>query len=87
VIVESMRAIWYPARISGVATAKTPSGAVASELAKEGKKKTTFLEAEVDLGIGRSSLMCSVGRPGVSIYRLNAVIELSPSTTFIRKRK
>src|ERR1700712_4147716 len=76
-----MRAIWYPARISGVATAKTPSGAVASELAKEGKKKTTFLEAEVDLGIGRSSLMCSVGRPGVSSYRPNAVIELSPSTT------
>jgi hypothetical protein len=82
-----MRTIWYPARISGVATAKTPSGAVASELAKEGKKKTTFLEAEVDLGIGHSQLMCSVERPRMSRYRPNAVIELSPSTTFARKQK
>ena len=35
-----MRTISNPARISGVATARMPKGAVASELAKEGKKKT-----------------------------------------------
>jgi hypothetical protein len=60
---------------------------VASELAKDGKKKTTFLEVEVDLGIGRSSLMCPVERPRMSGYRPNVVIELSPSTTFIGKQK
>ena len=39
-----------PARSSGVATARIPKGAVASELAKEGKKKTTFL----DIGNGHA---------------------------------
>src|ERR1700731_4254940 len=44
VIVESTSFTEYPLRRSGVATARMPSGAVASELAKEGKKKTTFLD-------------------------------------------
>jgi hypothetical protein len=30
--------------MSGVATARIPSGAVASVLAKDGKKKTTFFD-------------------------------------------
>jgi hypothetical protein len=30
--------------MSGVATARMPRGAVASELAKDGKKKTIFLD-------------------------------------------
>jgi hypothetical protein len=34
-------------RSRGVATASMPSGAVASELAKEGKKKTTFLDIDL----------------------------------------
>jgi hypothetical protein len=41
-----MRTTSYPARIRGVATARIPRGAVASELAKEGKKNTTFFEEE-----------------------------------------
>jgi hypothetical protein len=52
-MVESIRTTWYPARISGVATARIPSGAVASELAKEGKKKTILR----DLGTANSSLI------------------------------
>jgi hypothetical protein len=48
-----MRTIWYPARIKGVATANIPSGAVASELAKDGKKKTILR----DLGTAISSLI------------------------------
>jgi hypothetical protein len=40
-----------PARMSGVATARIPRGAVASELAKEGKKKTIFLDETEFLGI------------------------------------
>jgi hypothetical protein len=52
-MVESMRTIWYPARINGVATAKIPNGAVASELAKDGKKKTILR----DLGTAISSLI------------------------------
>src|ERR1700756_5980474 len=39
VIVESMSFTEKPARSSGVATARIPKGAVASELAKDGKKK------------------------------------------------
>jgi hypothetical protein len=46
VIVESMSFTEKPARKSGVATARIPRGAVASELAKEGKKKTTFLDID-----------------------------------------
>jgi hypothetical protein len=34
----------YPARNRGVATASKPSGAVASLLANDGKKKTTFFD-------------------------------------------
>jgi hypothetical protein len=45
VMVESIRTISYPARRSGVETARIPSGAVASALVNEGKKKTIFLEA------------------------------------------
>jgi hypothetical protein len=44
VIVESISLTSYPARNSGVAIARMPSGAVASVLAKAGKKKTIFLE-------------------------------------------
>lgn len=40
-----------PARMSGVATARMPRGAVASELAKEGKKKTIFLDEAEFLGM------------------------------------
>src|ERR1700677_895169 len=39
-MVESIRQISYPARSRGVATARMPNGAVASELAKDGKKNT-----------------------------------------------
>jgi hypothetical protein len=51
-MVESMRQISYPARSKGVATARMPNGAVASELAKDGKKKTIFR----DLGTAHSLL-------------------------------
>jgi hypothetical protein len=51
-MVESMRQISNPARSNGVATAKIPKGAVASELAKDGKKKTILR----DLDNGFSSL-------------------------------
>src|SRR5271167_1049286 len=51
-MVESMRQISNPARSSGVATAKIPKGAVASELANDGKKKTILR----DLDNGFSSL-------------------------------
>ena len=44
VMVESTRTTSNPARFNGVATARIPSGAVASELANEGKKKTIFLD-------------------------------------------
>jgi hypothetical protein len=47
VIVESMRTSLYPALSSGVATARMPSGAVASLLANDGKKKTTFFDIAV----------------------------------------
>jgi hypothetical protein len=47
VIVESISVTEKPARRSGVATARIPRGAVASELAKEGKKKTTFLDIDL----------------------------------------
>jgi hypothetical protein len=47
VIVESISRTEYPARMSGVATARIPSGAVASVLAKEGKKKTTFFDIRI----------------------------------------
>ena len=47
-----MRQISNPARSSGVATAKIPKGAVASELANDGKKKTILR----DLDNGFSSL-------------------------------
>jgi hypothetical protein len=43
-MVESTKTISKPARSSGVATARMPRGAVASELAKDGKKKTIFLD-------------------------------------------
>src|SRR5579864_59738 len=43
-MVESMMRTVYPARSSGVEMASNPSGAVASMLEKEGKKKTTFFE-------------------------------------------
>jgi hypothetical protein len=52
VMVESMRQISNPARSNGVATAKIPKGAVASELANDGKKKTILR----DLDNGFSSL-------------------------------
>src|ERR1700750_697723 len=51
-MVESMRQISNPARSSGVPTAKIPKGAVASELANDGKKKTILR----DLDNGFSSL-------------------------------
>src|SRR5579859_3187606 len=51
-MVESMRQISNPARSNGVATARIPKGAVASELAKDGKKKTILR----DLDNGFSSL-------------------------------
>src|SRR5882724_1372770 len=51
-MVESMRQISNPARSNGVATAKIPKGAVASELANDGKKKTILR----DLDNGFSSL-------------------------------
>jgi hypothetical protein len=43
-MVESISVMLYPARSSGVDTARMPSGAVASVLAKEGKKKTILRE-------------------------------------------
>src|SRR5271154_3284315 len=43
-MVESISRMEYPARSNGVATASKPRGAVASLLAKDGKKKTTFLD-------------------------------------------
>ena len=42
VIVESMMRTSYPARRSGVDTARIPKGAVASRLENAGKKKTIF---------------------------------------------
>src|ERR1700741_3706354 len=45
-MVESMRQISNPARSSGVATAKIPKGAVASELANDGKKKTILRDLD-----------------------------------------
>ena len=44
VIVESIMQTLYPARSSGVDTARSPRGAVASWLENAGKKKTTFLD-------------------------------------------
>src|SRR5580658_378118 len=44
VMVESIMRTSYPARSSGVATARMPKGAVASVLVNAGKKKTTFLD-------------------------------------------
>src|SRR5579862_5445055 len=44
VMVESIRTTSKPARFNGVATARMPRGAVASELANDGKKKTIFLD-------------------------------------------
>src|ERR1700760_1633890 len=44
VMVESIKHTSKPALIKGVATARIPRGAVASELAKDGKKKTIFLD-------------------------------------------
>lgn len=41
---ESISRMEYPARNNGVATASNPSGAVASVLANEGKKNTTFFD-------------------------------------------
>src|SRR5579871_137132 len=41
-MVESISLISYPARRSGVDTARMPNGAVASWLEKAGKKKTIF---------------------------------------------
>jgi hypothetical protein len=45
-MVESMRQISNPARSNGVATAKIPKGAVASELANDGKKKTILRDLD-----------------------------------------
>src|ERR1700677_1557926 len=45
-MVESMRQISNPARSKGVATAKIPKGAVASELANDGKKKTILRDLD-----------------------------------------
>src|SRR6202166_2420246 len=45
-MVESISWMEYPTRCSGVATASTPRGAVASLLANDGKKKTTFLDIQ-----------------------------------------
>jgi hypothetical protein len=39
-----MRTISKPARFKSVDTARIPSGAVASELANDGKKKTIFFD-------------------------------------------
>src|SRR5580698_9582166 len=58
-MVESIKTTWYPARINGVATARIPSGAVASELANDGKKKTILR----DLANTISSLFWTIG-PG-----------------------
>jgi hypothetical protein len=43
-MVESISTISKPARIRGVATARIPSGAVASELENDGKKNTIFFD-------------------------------------------
>jgi hypothetical protein len=43
-MVESISWMEYPARSSDLATASKPRGAVASLLANDGKKKTTFLD-------------------------------------------
>src|ERR1017187_747147 len=48
VMVESTIVTWYPARRSGVDTARMPNGAVASWLEKAGKKKTTFFLGAID---------------------------------------
>src|ERR1700741_5069097 len=45
-MVESMRQISNPARSNGVATARIPKGAVASELANDGKKKTILRDLD-----------------------------------------
>src|SRR6187402_3645428 len=59
-MVESMRTMSKPARMSGVATARIPNGAVASELAKEGKKKTIFFDDAVLLGMSTMLLIGSL---------------------------
>jgi hypothetical protein len=55
-MVESIRTISKPERISGVATARMPSGAVASELAKDGKKKTTFFDLRDTLAVSMAEV-------------------------------
>src|ERR1700756_1223493 len=46
VMVESMIRTTYPARNSGVASARIAKGAVASVLENAGKKKTTFFDRD-----------------------------------------
>jgi len=60
VIVESISFIEYPLRNSGVATASIPNGAVASELANDGKKNTTFLDIAL---VSSTRMKRYAGRP------------------------
>src|SRR5271170_5764592 len=62
VIVESISFTEYPACNRGVATARIPSGAVASELAKEGKKNTTFFDIGTVPDFSKNRLIYAANR-------------------------
>jgi hypothetical protein len=72
VMVESIRTTSKPARFNGVATARMPRGAVASELANDGKKKTIFLDERNGYSPRLKSL-------GYLYARFPFVAQLSPS--------
>jgi hypothetical protein len=75
--VESMRQISNPARSRGVATAKIPKGAVASELANDGKKKTILR----DLDNGFSSLRKTIDTPQNAVVTgMSAICQVSAAT-------
>jgi hypothetical protein len=72
-LVESMRHIWYPARSNGVATARMPRGAVASELAKDGKKKTILRDfdntySSLEWTIDRFRIVIVTGMSAVCLF-------------------
>ena len=72
-----MRQISNPARSSGVATARIPRGAVASELANDGKKKTILR----DLDNGFSSLKRTIDTPQDPVVTgMSAICQVSAAT-------
>src|SRR5882762_8241651 len=73
-MVESMRQISNPARSNGVATAKIPKGAVASELAKDGKKKTILRDLDNEF----SSLKETIDFPQTAVVTgMSAICQVS----------